>query len=263
MRWLTAVALAAVLASAGCSGIALDAGDGSDSELVTPAPIPTERTPATTVADGVRFPPGVDPTGLDPTRLAAAHAAAARNRSYSLRLSDPLRSTPQDDDRLRMVVGQESASRYRATTSAVVPGEPNASAVVADVFVANGTANWVFYGERPRNDAVLDSPGERRYAEHVSSVIERYLTVGTFSVARSTRDGDPVVEVFGTAPGGELRGVSDYRVSAVVGMDGFVHSLTASYRVDGEPVAVEFRYDQVGTTTVSQPSWVGTTDAAS
>lgn len=263
MRWLTAVALTAVLVSAGCSGIALDAGDGSDNDQVTPAPIPTERTPGTTGPDGVRFPPGVDPTGLDPTRLAAAHAAAARNRSYSLRLSQPLRSTLADDDRLQTVVRQESASRYRVTTSAVVPGEPNASAVVADVFVANGTANWVFYGERARNDSVLDSPGERGHAELVSRVIERYMTVGTFSVARSTRDREPVVEVFGTAPGGDLRDVSDYRVTAVVGMDGFVHSLAASYRVDGERVTVDLRYDQVGTTTVSQPPWVGTTDAAS
>lgn len=108
----TTVAIAALLALAGCAGT----GVSSSPELtVTPAPVPTDAraTPA------YRLAPGLAPSGVvDPLALATAHAAVLRATAYEVTLTE--RSVRPDGTLLerRTVEGRfVGPTRYRLTTS--------------------------------------------------------------------------------------------------------------------------------------------------
>lgn len=270
--------LAALLVTAGCSGLGPIDGSGGDTATssLTPVPIPESD-------DREELAPGLTPDGVEsPEALADGHAASLTNRSYRLVVNQTVRyenGTLREQLLLDLsVAADRSYLADTATTGPEAPvflGTPPARAA----FWSNGS---VYTRRLTRDDQTTyttfqptDGAGTWQYWARTvpfggRQASPREFLGRTFSsvpvqITRRVPAEDTVTYwLTGREAVGPLPGVSDPRavdLDARVTTNGLVRSLTLSYvgTVDGETVRVRWRvrYEDVGNTTVERPSWAG------
>lgn len=243
MDWrLVAVALAVTLA--GCATV-LD--DPSRTETVTPAPV---STPADGSSTGSSLPPGVTGTGVaDPRALLDAHRRAIEDRSYTLRVC-----VTSGGQRAERLLRFESPERYyHRDTEAGSAGTRTAFADGTRLYVRTNRSGSVRY-DAGNATAGPSTPTTRLLKTFLqvdnATVSKTRLNAGVGYEIRATYDAHPTVAEF-----------RNYSVLAVVTPEGRLQSVTASYtRTTGglDPVDVfySFQYTEVGSTTVTRPTWV-------
>lgn len=255
MRWLSTVAVVALLLTAGCNAF-VDA-DAAQRETVTPAPVPTPTATAATAA-----PPGVTTDGLDNVALlSAAHRQRLNGTTYTLNERYSQYSTGRNDTssvRRAETVTVESATRYRDELTRVTTDANGSLARYEQSTYADGT-RWY---ERRDNGTVERQRGELRfgrdkYAYRTAFYLNRYAVVARSSTSVSTRNGSRVYRVRGS--GGELpttERLTAYRIELLVEPDGLVRRFSVRYRTDDRVVRYRFWYEHVGETAVTRPEWV-------
>jgi hypothetical protein len=278
-RPTVALALGALLVTAGCSG--LSPGGGEPSPSFTPAPVPD--------APGA-YPPGVTADGVvAPDRLARAHVRTIENVSYRLHsnrstyyTNGSLRSRIDLDLRLSRNRSHLARVRTAGPRGPVILGRPPASAVY--------WSNRSVYASRvTRGDdtiySVLDASanpfatwnywsGTAGFGGESSHPAARYAgifrDVPTTLAGETTTDGTTVYRLQGRRTRGAAFAVGpvdaagpagpEPALRATVTGDGLVRSLHLRYRAfqDGEEYVVDWRirYRQVGNVTVEEPPWL-------
>ena len=240
------VAVLAVLA--GCGGA--PAGEQTRTETVTAAPVPTESPDAYSPGVGTRtatdtpgaLPPGVSAEGVDPQAVAAAMRTALRGTAYEWTLDEleareasALRATYAGPRVHAEVAGP---ARYVLDYSTVIePGDGGerttpASARYVDgsrILNHDGTAVTV----RPVSSAHLG------YPSRVAANVAGYLAAERVAVT-SFRNGSAYVR----GEGSNRPGRSAYSVAALVGPEGTIRTLDASFTRDGRERTVRFRLDR-------------------
>jgi hypothetical protein len=283
-RALPAVAVALLLLTAGCGGLA-PGGDSAGDE-------PTESlTPVAVPEAGADYPPGLTADGISaPARLSQAHGRALANQSYRLRSN---RTTYFTNGTVRSRIDLDlRLARNRTHLAAVETAGPEAPVVLGRPPArARYWSNGTLYLSRVTRDGrttysltrATQSPfatwqywsGTAAFGGESSYRASRYETifraiptrvVGNRTVngttyyrlaGRRTTDASftagPADSVGPAGPGPALR--------ATVTEDGFVRSLRLHYRafVDGEEYTVDWRitYRGVGNVTVGEPPWLG------
>lgn len=264
-RPLAALALAALAVTAGCGAIDQAGSDGRTTDTLTPAAVPTD---AATPTPDARLPPGVRRGGIDAGRLARAHADAVDGRSYRVYVFES-RAWGADGTAVRnatrWVVQAENRTVYRYDRietrdrlhNRTFTTRRDAREGYADgtaEYVRHTTESGVRYARRPVG---LRGDGDGRFVDLVAGWIERYLAVGTVTVAAHN---GTLVRVVGRGPRATgLTGTENYTVRALVAPTGFVHELRVRYelREGGRRVhvVVGVRYSSVGAATVDPPYW--------
>ncbi|MFB6297958.1 MAG: hypothetical protein ABEH56_05520 [Salinirussus sp.] len=264
------VAALAVAAVGAVATLALDTGEtGAD---IVPADTERRALPdsgfreesaAIRSPDGT--PPGVNDGGIaDLTALARAHERAVGNGSYTLWLDlyrprDRAAGGPRIQRDMDFAVDGE---QYVLETT--VENESGSRQSVAAVFhegdewyLANRDAEPTEYRRVTTGPpTVAPEPAELR-----RTLVSRYLSAETTTVARIERDGQSLFRINGTG-GPTASGFDDvrnYSVTAVVTPEGLVRDLTVEATVasgdGGYEVRFEATYDRFGETTVTPPDW--------
>jgi hypothetical protein len=285
-RPLVAVALAALLATAGCSGLAPGSGD-QPTESLTPVPVPGE---------GADYPPGVSADGVvNPERLAFAHDQAVGNTSYRLRSN---RSTYFGNDSLRSRIDLDlRLDRNRTYLTAVETAGPRGPVILGRPPArARYWANGTLYASRIDRDGDVTysltradrSPfatwqywsGTAAFGGESSYRANRYeqmfRAIPTRVVGNRTVNGTTVYVLEGRRPGdsGFTAGPADAvgpsgphpALRATVTEDGLIRSVHLRYRAydDGDEYDVDWRitYRELGNVTVGAPPWLDRAVAA-
>lgn len=259
--------LGLMLLVAGCSGFS---GLGSETETMTPAPVATPADPGT---EAEPLPPGVGGGAVvDADRLVEAHRRAVTNTSYTLVIERESNSRTADaatsvDVRRVARVADESTYRYRADER-IVWTNGRARALGNYTEFQGPAGRYTRYratGGRIEQRRLHTVPAWERFGHRVAVAVERFLTVDDAAVAATSIDGVRHYEVRAqretlTA----ARPIRNVTVRAVIRADGFVRSLSVRYWQGssdwGEFVRYTISYEQVGTTTVERPEWVGASD---
>lgn len=257
MRWLSTALLVCLLATAGCSAL-VDPG-GNERTTVTPAPVPTAQPSVT----GPEYPPGVTQDGLHSvSRLSVVHREALENTSYTLR----------ERYRVFSADGNGSESVRRAATIAVASPTRYRDELVRMRTDANGTvarfeqstyADGSRWYERRDDGTVEYQHGtlqftRDKFAARTAFYLGRYGVVDRSETTAVVRNGTRFYRIRGT--GGEVPSterLEQYRVELLVAPDGLVRRFEVQYRTEADIVSYRFRYENVGETTVSRPSWLG------
>lgn len=246
---LAVLAVVALAALAGCSGFVGSAPDGT----VTPAPVP-ERTPAD--AEN-RIAPGLGGASvIDARRLARAHEAAIRNESY---VWVERSNASQFNGNGSMLVSawlrveHERLYRYRLWTSWSFANTSEYTAGDTRYRREVGRAGYRYYTESASNVT-------ERFGSDAERAVRRYLAVGNATVAATRVDGRRYYRVTGTTDSIPVTGeISNYSVEALIAPSGFVRELSVSYDDvlgdERERIRYQFRYREVGETTVEPPEW--------
>ena len=268
------VLVALVVLLAGCPG----AGEFQDSTTtVTPAPVPEDVT----------YPPGIGPSGVvDPATLGETHAAILADTSYTIvsnrTISGPNGSLRSSLD-VRVALAADRSYHARAATAGpegpVFMGLPPARGE----YWSNGTVyvsllergdGWTASRFTPPNafagtwrywrSTVAFGGGASFSLETLRSLFDSIPTtlVGTRAIDGTTLyllAGDSAVSAdFAKAGTGRVSNVS---FRAVVTEAGVVRSFDLSYQrqAGSDPIAVDWhlRYEDVGSTKVDPPAWVG------
>lgn len=262
----TALALAAVLVLAGCSGTA--GFEGTPTRSATPVPVPTDATPATRSTA-----PGLSPRGVEnASLLAAAHRRVLTDTPYTEQTVTTVRDGNEVLGRRTLVVRRGPAA---FDLSYAVEGGPRRDArsfqtVAAEVWSdGETTVQSVTDGDGSTRRARLSNalyddftdPNARPYAGTLERAslrrADRRIVDGTprYVFAAEGVTPLPVFGLAGTIPTGNAT------LRAVVGADGVVYRVTvtfpAQYRGRSATVEHVFEYVDVGTTTAPRPSWYG------
>jgi hypothetical protein len=275
VRRLEVVALAALLVTAGCSGLGPVSGDGTATSSLTPVPIPESD-------DREELAPGLTADGVEsPEALADGHAASLSNRSYQLAVNRTVRyenGTLREQLLLDLSVAADRSYVVETGTAGpeapVFLGTPPARAV----FWSNGS---VYARQLTRDNETTytefqptDGAGTWRYWARTvpfggqlaspRGFIETTFASVPVRITRRVPAGETVTYwVAGNQATGPLSDVSDPQavdLRARVTTSGLMRSLTLSYvgTMDGETVTVRWtvRYEDVGNTTVERPAWI-------
>ena len=259
MDFRPVVVLSVVLLLAGCGAPSFGSvSSPTDSETLTPLPVPTTGKASTPV----ERPPGVSDTFIDTNRLHQAHDAFLANRSYSWRLDYDIDGPAQDDsafDRgFRRCVSVEGESF-------LIRQVEDSGTLSQSVFVdGSGGYLQVVEDDVTRRETLEDPETEHDYITS-GRIIERFLAGINPSVTRIERRGTVYYRIYdrnGVPPA--LRRletpVSNYSVTAYVTSEGFVRSMTAYFErlweIGTERISLRFNYNSVGSTNVERPSWV-------
>lgn len=266
MHW-RALAVVFLAFLAGCSTFGAIT-DGSETQTVTPAPVP-EVTPSSGEAGAVDA-PGITRQGIqDVDSLVAAHRAVIENESYvwhSERVTDRTVEPDNGTARTRQRLRVESDYRYGYWTTRgriIRSGHtwfPTNVTVFGD---RNGT--HVRYWEMGDRGVTFERRPPTRvsngYENAATWAIRSYLEAENVTVAATRIDGERYYRLAGR--GRSDPGVENYTafgVRATVSGDGFVRSLNATYTVDEgnrqRELFYRYEYVSLGNTTVRQPEWV-------
>lgn len=238
---LQLLAVACLVALAGCTGALSGGGDG-----------PT--------LDDVSYPPGVSENGTNVSALADAHSTALENRSFTLSANSTVNSSVTNQSvRLDARVGQ---NRDDVLVNASMMGQQMTTYLTA----AKRYARVVVDGE-VSYQATERTPDAVRLVSS-SFTGERYLTqfggVGNFTPT-DARDVNGTTLVVLRADGSnvtasEQANVTDYDATLLVDEEGVVRSLTveATSTRDGLQYRTEFSMEisNVGETAVAEPAWL-------
>lgn len=242
-----------VATTAGCAGLAGEQPEAT----VTPAPVP-DPTPTPTDTDSAIAPGVGGGEVVDARRLADAHVEAIRGRSYDW--SEAANATTLGENATeRTAIGRrlrvETERRYRLRVVASWrPGNVSEFGTNQSRFRRHGGVRQQRYGALPPVNVTEE------FGARPAQVIERYLAIGNATVAATRVDGQRYYRVTGTTDRIPVRGeLIDYSVEAVIAPSGFVRELAVEYvsEIDGERrrVRYQFRYTDVGSTTVEVPEW--------
>ena len=213
--------------------------------------------------------PGVSETGItNLTALGDAHEAALSNRSYTLWLDT---FQPRD--------ASPNATRIQYDTDIGVAEDRYLIVENVDAGRERARLRAVYFDGRDWYVTESDDGIEltRRVAEETRSppvkfdlrtlnaeLVRQYLATRTTNVSGKISAGNTTyyrVEGSGRPSIGGVEPVRDYRFVAFVDDDGFVSEATMTYVLVTDagayPVRFEWTYGNVGSTTVSRPSWVG------
>jgi len=243
MDWRgVAVVLAVVVA--GCGSYVGGPGEqGADTPAPTLTPVPVPEVTETPVT----LPPGV--TGdrvTDATALYEAHTDYIEGRSYTLHVSVDVDSG--SSERLFRV---ETPTRYYRHD--LLPGR-----------------NFTRYADGERvyvrttigdNELFASSDDVDRPTAHTVRLSKAFLQLDEVRVAKTLVDGELHYELTGSYPvHPAVDSLQDVRLRAVLGPQGFVRSLNASYVAvsagSRTNVTRSFAYTDVDSTTVERPAWV-------
>lgn len=280
-----AVALAALLVAAGCSGFS---GGGPDTASVTetlsPVPVPATASPdgmaGTGGSTGELLAPGLTRDGVvDPFALAGAHRRSLSNRSYTAVATTTIIGPdwPHRTVERRVAVAAGGVPYHLVETSDPDPTYPVTSVArrieiwsggrlalfrvgVENVSYRRGTTGSVA-------GPLVDLTGHDRLVGYYGSV-DRW-SVGEHPVPNGTRY---VLESRGSLHPGILNvplfltDPRDVHLRVVTTEDGRVVATHLRYvaTFDGRRVTVDrsLRFEDVGTTTVAEPAWVEEARAA-
>jgi len=264
LRGRTVLVLAVVLVLAGCSGVANS--DATPTRSVTPAPVPTESTPATRATVNGLSPQGVENASL----LASAH----RRRLAGGPFTERTVTTVRDGNRVlgrRSLLVQRGPDAFRIDYA--IEGGPRDDArsfrtVAAEVWSdGRTTVRSVTDGDGSKRRQRLPTGFYATFVEPEASLYARTLERASLRrVDRRAVDGTPryvfVAEGVESQPVFGLTGVDptgNASLRAVVGADGVVHRVTITFpaRYRGRRATVEHVFESVdiGTTTAPRPSW--------
>ena len=221
------------------------------------------------------YPPGVTTTGIvDPDRLAAAHADTISGQSYRYivrkqNVSAFGKQTWQELSEEAVVANQID---YLYTATGILQSENETEDVNLSVY-ADRSAAYIRVDRESEENVSFGrfsvSGGEfgsnnGRFANRAESIIQRYLDTSESRVVLSKpNDGTYTIIASGQPFGINTDGrTEEYQAVAQVNEQGFVSSFTASYRrvTENETtnVYVSFEYEDIGSTTTSQPQWYTT-----
>jgi hypothetical protein len=260
---LRVLAVAVLLAVAGCNAPASD--PTPDATPVTPAPVPASTATGPTV-----FAPGVTDEGVtNPPRLARTHAQTLDTTSYTVNQTLVRRfdnGTVRSRYATRARFAEEQA-RFRASLRQV-DHEDGERTVQRTRRFGDGDRAYVASTEGNRTDyRLLRYPdGEPRppsnvYVRNLTNpgTIERLFTlVDTYTVETFTENGTRYAHLRTVEPE-TLSPLQNVTLSATVSERGVVtryrldYSVTRTARVE---TTVVVSYTNLGNTTVERPAWV-------
>jgi hypothetical protein len=258
-----AVALAGLLALAGCSAVGGPT-DRGPTPTLTPAPVPDEGPSS----DRASRPASLREP-VDPWRVADAHATTLAGENYTWNLSrsrtvhrpGPLRT--RTTTRVIRVANRTTYRVDRTDRGTGWSGETRSRTVTAE-YAAGGTVFERRPADGPVRSRSLDRPSGREgvMADRAEAIVARYLATEQTRVEQRTENGSTlyVVTGNGTPPAvaaASERSVTDYNVVALVRPDGRVETLRARW-TDGNRAVVTVRAScrAVGNTSVETPAWV-------
>lgn len=254
--------VAALLTAAGCS--LPTGGEPTATERVTAAPVPEA-----TARPGV-LAPGVTESGVtDPGRLAAAHARTLEATSYTVNQTLTQRWTNETLRSRYTTVAQFGAAPGRFDARLKQVDWEDGRLVTRRVhrygdgqraYIATTEDNDTDYRLLRYPDGAPRDPTDV-YLRNLTNVlaVERVFTlVPTDTTGTFTENGTRFVRVESTAPTTILP-LRNVTVSATVAESGIIRSYQVRYDAtrEGELRAtVALRYTKVGSTTVTDPSWI-------
>jgi hypothetical protein len=221
------------------------------------------------------YPPGVTTTGIvDPNRLAAAHADTVSGQSYRYSVQKQHVSafgvqTWRELSEEAVVANQ---IEYLYTATGTLQSTNETEDVNLSVY-ADGSAAYIRVDRESEENVSFGrfsvSGGEfgsnnGRFANRAESVLQRYLDTSESRIVLSKLTDETYTIVatgqpFGINTDGRI---NNYQAVAQVNEQGFVSSFTVSYRRVTEnkttTVSVSFEYEDIGSTTPSQPQWYTT-----
>lgn len=274
-RRLEVVALAVLLVTAGCSGFApVGDDDTGPTSSLTPVSVPEE--------DGrEELAPGLTADGVqNPEALADAHAARLENRSYRLVINRTVRDWNESlREQLLLNLSLSTDRSYLVDTATAGPEAP--------VFLGRPPAEATFWSNGSVYTRRLSRDGGPTYTAFQPSegagtwqywartapfggqqssprgfISRTFAAVPTRTADRQVRENGTTYRLEGARAVGPLGEVDDPRavtLRARVTDAGLVRSVSLSYTgtIGGELVRAHWtvRYEDIGTTTVEQPSW--------
>lgn len=259
----TAGLLCLLLVLAGCSAIG---GPAEETATMTPAPVPTPET--ATPAESP-LPPGVTGNGVaDIDQLKEAHQRALANQSYTWRTRNRIEGsgtngTERPDIRQRALVADETTYEYWTNQRIVLRnGRPRYLGNYSEF--GSTTARFArFEGSSAEIQyrRLEPAPARLRIGQQATAAIDRFLPARNTTISVTRFEGARYYELRGR--GAETivatQPISNYTVRALIRPDGFVRSLTVSYRIGSRgrarSVTYTFDYSALGTTTVGRPAW--------
>jgi hypothetical protein len=253
--WL---ALSVTLVVAGCGSIAGDDGDTTSTAAVTPVDVPESEETAPLVA------PGITSDRLVDTRaLVANHANTLRNNSYTYREQVTRRDANGTIQRRYVARVQKNGStvRYRYNRSAT--GEYTRTLIIDRwsagdrVYVARTTGNEtnITVEERSATGAAIPfTPSD--YASSLRQVF-RLLDI---EMTGSLRD-NPSLYRLSTPTPETVQSSRNVTFVGLVTAEGVFTRYRLTYETggveDATHVTVQVSFENVGSTTVDRPAWVG------
>ena len=280
--------VAAMVVASGCAGSDIPSpADPGTATATGTTPTASEGTTTaargataettTTGAANLTLPPGLNRTGVeDPAALAAAHRSALNNTSYGFRfganvsVGPAVQWTVQRGTVARgsspLVVHSRSIRHVDGDTMEVATDLwANESAVVVR-YHRNNRTELRRYNRTTGNAGVYDETwahlprADLRSQVTQTWLVELALTVGKYDVARTERRGGRRVWVLRATEPVAATNYTDLNSTLVVDRTGRVRSLslTAAYAGDNATrIHYAFELTDVGTASVSRPSWVG------
>lgn len=269
-RRRVALGVALLFALAGCTG----SGVPADTELtVTPAPVPTDASPA----PDYRLAPGLAEEGVvAPLTLASAHAERLRSTVYRVRIAERVE---RSNGPVRWRVLEGTFANRTSYSMRVREGVGNRT-ILASWFYADGERLYErltienetrYYVPRSGLSAGADYPQDRlgqpaqREPLYVALSGARPTSNGTVSIdgtehyrlSESSRVNDDFLAAYEY-----VSALTNYEFDAVVSPTGLVRAYRISYEatVRGERrrVVRTARWTDIGTARVTPPAWYAT-----
>lgn len=249
------LALAALLAVAGCSGLVGD-GEESHTETVTPAPVPTSEA----AAGPERVAPGLTAEELvDADALVASHGAILANTTYTRRrrVTRRYENGTLQGQYVSVVQRNDTAIRYWYNRTGDRGRRVDRFATDERVYTAVTRANGTVY-------QVTDVGSRARAArlgavDDTTSLRRAFRTLSVETDGTVERDGRTLYRLRST----DSRDVLPIRNVSFVGYvtpEGLVTEYRISYTVERDPpirVEVVASLEAVGETSVERPTWLG------
>lgn len=237
-RSRAAIIVAIVVLLAGCGSAVPAGGDGDG-------------------ADTLQYPAGTNETGIvDQATVVSNHNAQLSNQSYALTAIQRVGEGEQT------VTIRSNPDEKRAYATAVGVGQLSGT----ELYITESAA-YVMRGSGENVQYAVQDPQVNFSAQHRRQMGMGYvvgvLDAGEFeTVGQTTVDGTPVWEFEMTEYGGSQvlpANATDTTATVKIDGDGIVRVANVSVTTSGSQgttIEIEYRVDEVGSVTVSEPSWL-------
>lgn len=261
MRWRLFGLLVLAL-TAGCGSLT---GSTTETESVTPAPVPTASPTPDSVAG---LAPGLSASGITDVRaLARNHTQVTTRTSYVLVRTQSTTHTFGNSSvnaSGSQRITYENGSRYHLSVDeyeALINGQIRRLDDYEEY--RDGSVEYRKWSNDDGLTVELTEPtnGSEKYALVATSDIRRFLDIEDETVSRIDVDGGEYYEVVGTRTSLRRFGpIDSYRARAVIRADGFVRTLDVTFTETRDDERIEahynFTYRDVGNAEVTEPEWV-------
>ncbi|NHN42413.1 hypothetical protein G9C85_12365 [Halorubellus sp. JP-L1] len=258
-RALLVVAVAAMLALAGCNGGQTTATTATtDGDTTDPGTNGTTDGGADTGFDDVDTPSWMTADGVNGTKLLAAHHGSLSGTSYRVETFQNSTGILSMERNGVQRVGANGNTVYEYETK-TAQGNSTTRAFVNDTWVLTESSNatrTVYSDYR-----IDDSASSLNYSQQ----LVQYVRLGDFAVNRTFQvDGETRIE-YVARNASDVRGaqaITSYDGRFVVSPNGRIHELSVNATQEAQygnaTSSFEFRLAEVGGVDVATPSWVGT-----